>query len=88
MADLSGKTFGQYQLIEPISSGGMATIYKAYQPGLERFVAIKVLPEYLLDQPDFLERFRIEAQAIAKLDHPTSSPFTIMAKPNAHRIWS
>ena len=74
MADLSGKTFGQYQLIEPISSGGMATIYKAYQPALDRVVAIKVLPEYLLAQAGFLERFKIEAQAIAKLDHPHILP--------------
>ena len=74
MADLSGKTFGQYQLTEPISSGGMATIYKAYQPALDRVVAIKVLPEYLLAQAGFLERFKIEAQAIAKLDHPHILP--------------
>lgn len=74
MADLSGRTFGHYQLIEPISSGGMATIYKAYQPGLDRVVAIKVLPEFLLNQPGFLERFKIEAQAIAKLDHPHILP--------------
>ncbi|HTP10869.1 MAG TPA: protein kinase [Anaerolineae bacterium] len=74
MADLTGKSFGQYQLIEPISSGGMATIYKAYQPGLDRVVAIKVLPEFLLNQTGFLERFRIEAQAIAKLDHPHILP--------------
>ena len=74
MADLSGKTFGQYQLIEPISSGGMATIYKAYQPGLDRVVAIKVLPEFLLSQSGFLERFKIEAQAIAKLDQPHILP--------------
>jgi serine/threonine protein kinase len=74
MADSSGKTFGQYQLVEPISSGGMATIYKAYQPALDRIVAIKVLPEYLLAQAGFLERFKIEAQAIAKLDHPHILP--------------
>ncbi len=74
MVDLSGKTFGQYLLIEPISTGGMATIYRAYQPGLDRVVAIKVLPEYLLNQPGFLERFKIEAQAIAKLDHPHILP--------------
>jgi len=74
MADLTGKTFGQYQLIEPISSGGMATVYKAYQPGLDRVVAIKILPEFLLGQAGFLERFKIEAQAIAKLDHPHILP--------------
>lgn len=74
MADLTGKTFGQYKLLEPISSGGMATIYKAYQPGLDRVVAIKVLPEFLLNQAGFLERFKIEAQAIARLDHPHILP--------------
>ena len=74
MADLSGKNFGQYQLLEPISSGGMATVYQAYQPGLDRVVAIKVLPEFLLNQAGFLERFKIEAQAIAKLDHPHILP--------------
>jgi serine/threonine protein kinase len=74
MPDLSGQTFGQYQLVEPISSGGMATVYKAYQPALDRLVAIKVLPEYLLHQPGFLERFKIEAQAIARLDHPHILP--------------
>ncbi len=52
----------------------MATIYKAYQPGLDRVVVIKVLPEFLLSQPGFLERFKIEAQAIAKLDHPHILP--------------
>jgi serine/threonine protein kinase len=74
MPDLSGQTFGQYQLIESIGAGGMATIYKAYQPALDRTVAIKVLPEYLLNQPGFIDRFKIEAQAIARLDHPHIVP--------------
>lgn len=74
MSDLSGQTFGQYELIEPISSGGMATIYRAHQPVLDRTVAVKVLPEYLLDQSGFLERFKNEAQAIAHLDHPHILP--------------
>jgi serine/threonine protein kinase len=74
MSDFSGKSFGPYQIIEPITSGGMATIYKAYQVSLDRIVAIKILPEYLLAQAGFLERFKIEAQAIAKLDHPHILP--------------
>ncbi len=74
MPDLSGRTFGQYHIVESIGAGGMATIYKAYQPGLDRTVAIKVLPEYLLHQPGFLDRFKIEAQAIARLDHPNILP--------------
>ena len=74
MPDLSGQTFGQYQLIESIGAGGMATIYKAYQPALDRTVAVKVLPEFLLNQAGFIDRFKIEAQAIAKLDHPHIVP--------------
>lgn len=74
MPDLSGRSFGQYELLEPAGSGGMATIYKARQPALDRTVAVKVLPEYLLNQPGFIERFKIEAQAVAKLDHPHILP--------------
>ena len=70
MPDLSGRTFGQYTLLEQIGAGGMATIYTARQPGLDRIVAVKVLPEYLLNQPGFIDRFKIEAQAVARLDHP------------------
>ncbi len=74
MTSLNGQTFGQYELIEPIDSGGMATIYTAHQRALDRIVAVKVLPDYLIDQPGFIERFQIEAQAIAKLDHPHILP--------------
>lgn len=49
----------------------MATIYKAYQPSLDRYVAIKVLPTYLSEQDDtFAKRFEREARSIAKLRHP------------------
>ena len=74
MSDFSGLNLGHYQLIEPLASGGMATVYRAYQPALDRSVAVKILPEYLIDQPGFLERFKIEAQAIAHLDHPHILP--------------
>src|SRR4030067_2556341 len=74
MADLKGQALGPYQLIKAVGSGGMATIYKAYQPGLDRIVAIKVLPEYLLTQAGFIDRFKVEAQAVARLDHPHILP--------------
>jgi serine/threonine protein kinase len=48
----------------------MATVYKAYQPSLDRYVAVKVLPTYLAHDPNFAARFRREARAIAKLEHP------------------
>lgn len=74
MESMIGKTLGQYQLIEQIGKGGMATVYKAYQPGLDRYVAVKILPAYFAHEPDFAARFTREAQAIAKLDHPHILP--------------
>jgi len=66
----AGVQIGPYQVIEQVGRGGMATVFKAYQPALERMVAIKVLPEFLADDPQFRERFRREAVAVAKLRHP------------------
>ncbi|WP_461523970.1 protein kinase domain-containing protein [Prosthecobacter sp.] len=53
-----------------IGSGGMGAVFKARQPQLDRFVALKILPEELAEQPGFSERFQREAQALAKLSHP------------------
>ncbi len=60
----------RYRLIEPIGSGGMAVVYKATDTILQRRVAVKILREQFSSDPDFLTRFRREAQAAAKLDHP------------------
>ena len=65
-----GVQVGPYQVVEQVGRGGMATVFKAYQPALERMVAIKVLPDFLAEDPEFRERFRREAVAIAKLRHP------------------
>ena len=70
MADLIGKTLGQYQIVELAGQGGMATVYKAYQPSLHRYVALKVLPEYLAHDQEFVRRFKQEATAAAALRHP------------------
>jgi serine/threonine-protein kinase len=72
--NLVGTTLGQYQVVGELGRGGMATVYKGYQPRLEREVAIKVLPAYFAHDPQFSERFRREAKAIANLDHPNVVP--------------
>src|SRR5579875_849630 len=70
MNALVGKTLGQFRIVERIGAGGMATVFKAYQPNLDRYVAIKVLPAYHARDPVFVQRFVREARAVAKLAHP------------------
>ena len=65
-----GSEFGPYRIVERAGRGGMATVYKAYQAALSRYVAIKILPDYLADDGDFAERFKREAVAVASLRHP------------------
>ncbi len=74
MSDLTGQHLGQYQILARISKGPVSTIYKAYQPKLDRFVAIKVLSPHVVDEEGFLERFTLEARAVAQLDHPNIVP--------------
>ncbi|MBI3760533.1 MAG: serine/threonine protein kinase [Chloroflexi bacterium] len=74
MDDMIGRTLGPYQITQPLGRGGMATVYKAYQPALQRYVAIKILPANLAQDPQFSERFSREARAVARLDHPNILP--------------
>ncbi len=67
---LEGQTLGKYRLLEPLGRGGMAQVYKAYHPQLDRYVAVKMLRSDLLDEKDFLARFRREARSVAALRHP------------------
>lgn len=70
MEELIGATLGQYQILEKIGQGGMAHVFKAYQPSLDRLVAIKVLSPIMAQDPNFTERFQREARSIARLHHP------------------
>ena len=74
MRNLSGTQLGPYRLVEPIGEGGMATVYRAYQPSMDRFVALKILPAHYATDPSFMERFRQEARVIARLEHPNIIP--------------
>jgi eukaryotic-like serine/threonine-protein kinase len=67
---LIGQQLDQFQITERIGSGGMATVFKAYQPSLDRYVAIKVLPIRHAQDPVFFKRFVQEARSIARLAHP------------------
>ena len=69
-ADLIGRTLGAFEIRERISTGGMGTVYKAYQRGMDRTVALKVLPPELAAKPVALQRFYQEARSAARLDHP------------------
>ncbi|MEM9826047.1 MAG: serine/threonine-protein kinase [Planctomycetota bacterium] len=58
------------RILDLIGGGGMGAVYRAVQEDLDRVVAVKILPAHLGRDPRFVERFRREARAMAKLDHP------------------
>jgi serine/threonine-protein kinase len=74
VALVPGANAGPYRIVEPLGRGGMASVYKAYEPKLDRYVALKVLPREFLHDPNFAQRFRQEAQVIARLEHPNIIP--------------
>ena len=65
-----GVQLGPYRVVERIGRGGMATVYKAYHEALERYVAIKILPEFFAEEDEYRERFQQEALSVARLRHP------------------
>ncbi|MCP5100839.1 MAG: protein kinase [Chloroflexi bacterium] len=74
MEDLTGKQLGPYQVVSPLGEGGMASVYKAFQPSVDRYVALKVLPQHYAKDPEFVTRFTQEARVIANLQHPHILP--------------
>jgi serine/threonine protein kinase len=69
LADLH-RRFPQLEIIELLGKGGMGAVYKARQRGLDRVVALKILPLEIGNDPAFAERFTREARALGKLNHP------------------
>ncbi len=70
MGNLTGRTLGKYELAERLAQGGMAEVYRAFQPGVERWVVVKVLHCHLASSDDFIARFQREARAAGSLHHP------------------
>ena len=69
--NLEGKILGnRYEIIEKVGNGGMATVYKATDLVLKRYVAVKVLRDEFTTDEEFIKRFETEAQSAAKLVHP------------------
>jgi serine/threonine protein kinase len=64
------RLFPQLEVLELLGQGGMGAVYKARQPALNRFVALKILPPQSAKDPGFTERFTREARALARLNHP------------------
>ena len=71
---LVGQRLGEYEIVEEIGRGGMADVYRAYQPSLKRHVAIKALPHQYARDKVFVKRFLQEARTAARLEHPNIVP--------------
>jgi tRNA A-37 threonylcarbamoyl transferase component Bud32 len=65
-----GAIFHGLEIVQMLGRGGMGVVYKARQPSLDRFVAIKILPKALGQRPELIQRFTQEAKALASLTHP------------------
>ena len=79
-----GENVGAYRIVEQLGQGGMATVFKAYHPALDRYVAIKVLHPFFMQDPGFLTRFQREARIVARLDHPHIVPIYDSAEHRGH----
>jgi len=86
-SNLPFEQLGQYRIDGPLGSGGMGDVYRAYDPRLDRNVAIKVLPAELSRNEQFVERFASEARAVAKLTHPHIVPVYNIGHDQGHHFF-
>jgi serine/threonine-protein kinase len=70
---LGKEVAGQFRIVEKIGKGGMGAVYRAEQPDMNRYVAIKILHSRYLSRTDLVSRFRREARAMSQLSHPNTA---------------
>src|SRR5262249_24343664 len=78
----AGAKLGPYEILQTIGAGGFGQVYKARDTRLDRFVAIKVLPDHLSQDPTLKARFEREAKTLASLSHPHICPVFDVGKEN------
>jgi serine/threonine protein kinase/Tol biopolymer transport system component len=82
----AGARLGPYEILSPLGAGGMGEVYKARDTRLDRTVALKVLPDHVVTNPDLKQRFEREAKTLAALSHPHICPVFDVGSENGIRF--